>query len=134
MADYLTSINLPRNSTVARLLALVDPILIALSTTIPTISSPMPPLELPPMLFTNDHRVGNRAEYAATVNDRDNPSEAFASPANKPETYSLTRSNESEGTEPGFCGAFPFNLWFIERELDSRGSAWCRVRREVSSQ
>lgn len=83
MANYLTSINLPTNSTVARLLALVDEILIALSTTTLTISSPTPTPALPPMLFTNDHRVGNRAEYVATVTGRDNPSEAFPSPTNK---------------------------------------------------
>jgi len=83
MANCLTSINFPTNSTVARLLAPVDPILIALSTTALTVSSPTPPPELPPMLFTNDHRVGSRATYAATANGRDNPSESFVSPANK---------------------------------------------------
>jgi len=133
--DYLTSINLPTNSTVARLLAPVDPILIAWSTTTLTVSSPTLLPELPPTLFTNDHRVGNSAEYAASVNGRDNPSAAFASPANKRETYPLTRSNGSEATELNFWIDFSFDLWwFRERGLDGRGSTWCSVRREVSSQ
>jgi len=134
-ADYLTSINLPTNSTVALLLAPVDPILIAWPTTTLATSSPTPPSELPPTLFTNDHRVGNNAEYAPSVNGRDNPSAALAPSTNKRETYSLTRSNGSDATEFNFWIVFCFVLWwFRERGLDDRGSAWCSVRREVSSQ
>ena len=108
--SHLTSINIPTNSTVTRLLAPVDPILIAWSTTTLTVSSPTPPPELPPTLLINDHRVGNSAEYAATVNGRDKPSAGFTSPANKRETYSLTRSNGREVTGFDFCVVFAFDL------------------------
>lgn len=101
-ADYLTRINLPTNSTVARLLTPVDPTLIAWSATTLTASSPTHPPELPLELLTNDHRVGNSAEYAASGRGRDSPSTAFASPANKRETYWLTRSNGSEAAEFDF--------------------------------
>jgi len=36
--------------------------------------------------------------------------------------------------ELDFWGVFPFDLWFMGRWPDGKGSAWCRVRREVSSQ
>jgi hypothetical protein len=133
-ADYLTRINLPTNSTVARLLTPVDPTLIAWSAMTLTASSPTPPPELPPELLTNDHRVGNSAEYAASGRGRDSPSAAFASPANKRETYWLTRSNGSEAAEFDFWTVFSFDLWFLERGSEDEGSAWRSVKMEVSSQ
>ena len=129
IGGHVTIINLPTNSTVARLLAPIDPILIAWSTTTPVVSSPTHPT-----LFTNDHKVGNSAEYAASVRGRDNPSAAFAWPANKRETYSLTLSAGSEAIKFDFWEAFSFDLLFRERGLDGTGSAWCIVKREVSSQ